>query len=57
MVKGDSMLVINQMFGTWKIKGGLYAPLAKKASELLSRFMNIQGEWIACERNEVADDL
>ena len=57
MVKGDSMLVINQMFGTWKIKNGLYAPLAKKASELLSVFTNIQGEWIARDRNDVADGL
>ena len=57
MVKGDSMLVINQMFGTWKIKNGLYAPLAKKARDLLSRFTKIQGEWIARDRNEVADGL
>ena len=57
VVKGDSMLVINQMFGAWKIKNGLYAPLAKKASDLLARFTNIKGEWVARDRNEVADGL
>jgi ribonuclease HI len=57
VVKGDSMLVINQMFGTWKIKNGLYAPLAKKANELLSRFIDIKGEWIPRDLNDVADEL
>src|SRR5262249_55830196 len=57
LVKGDSALVINQTFGSWKIKNGLYAPLAKKAKELLSRFTKIQGEWIARDRNDVADGL
>ena len=57
VVKGDSMLVINQMFGSWKIKSGLYAPLAKKASELLSRFIDIKGEWIPRDLNDVADEL
>ena len=57
VVKGDSMLVMNQMFGTWKIKNGLYAPLAKKASELRSRFIDIKGEWIPRDLNDVADEL
>jgi ribonuclease HI len=57
VVKGDSMLVINQMFGTWKIKNGLYAPLANKASELLTRFTNTRGEWISRDLNDVADAL
>lgn len=33
LVKGDSRLVINQMFGTWKIKEGLYIELAHRARE------------------------
>ena len=57
VVKGDSMLVINQMFGSWKIKSGLYAPLAEKACELLSQFTNSRGEWIPRDRNDVADRL
>jgi hypothetical protein len=43
------------MFGAWKIKNSLYAPLPKKASDLLTRLTNIKGEWIAL--NEVADRL
>ena len=57
VVKGDSMLVINQMFGTWKIKNGLYTPLAKQARELLGGFTTIKGEWIQRDRNDVADGL
>ena len=44
VVKGDSLLAIQQMFGSWKIKNGLYAPLAEKARELLSQFTNSRAE-------------
>jgi len=57
IVRGDSMLVIEQMFGKWKIKKGEYVPLALKARELLKPFTNIQGQWIRREHNEVADGL
>ena len=57
VVKGDSKLAINQMFGTWKIKGGLYIELAHQTRELLSLFTKMQGEWISRDRNEVADRL
>ena len=57
VVKGDSMLVTNQMFGSWKIKSGFYAALAEKARELLSQFTNSRGEWIPRDRNDVADRL
>jgi ribonuclease HI len=56
-VYGDSALVINQVFGTWRIKKGLYAPLAHKAHELLEAFDRVQGQWISRERNTVADLL
>jgi hypothetical protein len=56
-VYGDSQLVIQQMFGTWRIKKGLYIPFAYRARELLSQFTNIQGEWIQRDRNHVADRL
>jgi ribonuclease HI len=57
IVKGDSKLVIEQMFGTWKIKNGRYTELAYRARELLARFTNIQGEWISRDLNDVADAL
>src|SRR5712671_4081545 len=40
-VRGDSKLVIEQMFGVWRIKGGAYVPLAKKAGELIQQFRNL----------------
>src|SRR5262245_36437020 len=55
VAKGDSMLVINQMFGSWKIKEGLYIELAHQTHELLTRFTNIQGQWISRGLNDVAD--
>jgi ribonuclease HI len=56
-ILGDSNLVIQQMFGSWKIKKGLYAPLAYKARDLLTRFTNIRGEWIPRDLNDVTDRL
>jgi ribonuclease HI len=57
LIRGDSMLVINQMFGDWKIKKGLYAPLAYEARKLVAQFRNIRGEWIRRQENGVADEL
>src|SRR6266853_6496181 len=36
IIRGDSMLVIKQMTKRWRIKNGLYVPLAKEALYLLS---------------------
>lgn len=54
---GDSKLVIQQMFGTWRIKQGLYVGLALECRELLKRFPYIRGRWIPREENTVADEL
>jgi hypothetical protein len=37
LVHGDSQLVINQMFGRWRIKGGCYADLAREAKTWRAR--------------------
>ena len=57
LVYGDSNLVIQQMFGTWKMRGGFYIPVALKCVELLKRFRDIKGEWIPREKNGIADEL
>ena len=57
IVMGDSSLVLNQMFGTWALKGGTYFPLAQKALKLLPKFSDIMGEWIPREHNTDADEL
>jgi ribonuclease HI len=57
MVYGDSRLVIQQMFGRWNIKSGVYVPYALKAKELRQSFSNLSGQWIKREKNTVADEL
>ncbi len=57
IVRGDSKLVIEQMFGTWRIKQGLYLPLAFEAQELLKQFPKINGKWIPRDENDVCDKL
>lgn len=58
---GDSKLVIEQLFGTWRMKGGFYIPYAndcvKKLQHLKSRNMTITGIWIRREQNSYADEL
>jgi ribonuclease HI len=57
IVRGDSQLVINQMFGSWRIKKGAYVEAAQQARKKLRKFTKVRGEWIRRERNELADSL
>jgi len=57
IIKGDSKLVIEQMFGYWQIRKGLYLPFAYKAKKLLENFKKIDGQWIPREENEICDKL
>lgn len=62
MIYGDSMLVVNQLNGTWRVKGGLYTPFYEKAKELFIRQKelrnrNLSLRWIPREENAEADDL
>lgn len=57
IIKGDSKLVINQMFGTWKIKQGLYKPIAVQCLAKLKHLTNITGKWIPREDNHLCDQL
>ena len=54
---GDSQLVIKQMFGRWRIKGGCYVELPREAKLLLRQFQIITGKWVPRERNSAADEL
>jgi len=63
-IYGDSKLVIEQMFGKWKIHGvdsnkpkGLYADHAVVAREKLKQFSRTKGFWIPREENSLADEL
>ena len=59
MVYSDSKLVIEQTWGKpkWKMRQGLYIPIAKQCREYLAVFPNITGTWIPREQNEEADRL
>lgn len=57
LVKSDSQLLVNQLNGLWKIRGGLYYPIYKKVSNILKNFPNIKFVWIPREQNLEADML
>lgn len=54
-VEGDSKLVIEQVFGSWKCKNNNMILLNKEAQELKKHFMQIRGRWISREENKDAD--
>jgi ribonuclease HI len=56
-VYGDSKLIINQASGTWKVKAGELAPLAKQARELIAKFDSCELTWIPREENAACDAL
>jgi ribonuclease HI/probable phosphoglycerate mutase len=57
IVRGDSQLVIKQMWGTWAMNGGLYIKTALECRDLLKQFPAISGEWVPREKNALADYL
>lgn len=54
IIHGDSMLVIQQMAGEWRVKGGTYIDEYKKCAGLP---INATYVWIPRERNDRADEL
>jgi len=54
-VRMDSLLVVQQMNGRWKIKHPGLKPLALRAGELLARFPRRTIEHVPRERNTLAD--
>ncbi len=56
-VQMDSMLVVRQMRGEWKVKHPDMRPLAAQAAALVRRFGSVSFEWIPRERNGHADRL
>lgn len=45
VVRGDSMLVINQLLGSWKVKNIELQPLHRRAADLLRKFARRQLVW------------
>ena len=56
-IMGDSMLVVKQMNGKWRIKSGYYYTQAIIARDKFLQFTNTTIEWIPREQNGVADEL
>lgn len=56
-VEGDSLLVINQMKGTYKCKSSNLIELYEKAKELETHFNKIEYEHIFRNQNKRADQL
>lgn len=57
LVKGDSLLVVNQINGAWKTKHAALRPLRARAEELLALFETWRVEWIPRKENRRADAL
>lgn len=55
LFKGDSMLVVRQISGFWRIKKGFYVSHALENKELMKSFPNSKIEWIPREENSEAD--
>ncbi len=56
-VFSDSTLLVNQMSGKWKFKGGTYGEKYLMAKELAASFPRLGFEWVPRERNSEADEL
>jgi len=60
-INGDSILVINQLNGKWRIRKGLCLSTAIEAKELFARLRELGWQinlcWIPRERNEECDKL
>ena len=57
LIRGDSKMVINQMWGTWNVNKGHYLPYADKCEKLRIEFEDLTGEWVPREQNSYADSL
>jgi ribonuclease HI len=56
-VEGDSKLVMEQVFGTWKCEHKNMVPLQNEVKQLKKQFPSIYGRWIPREQNTEADRL
>jgi probable phosphoglycerate mutase len=56
-VRMDSMLVVQQMRGAWKIKNAGLRPLAREAAELVRKLPKVTFTHVPRERNVDADRL
>jgi ribonuclease HI len=56
-VRADSMLVVQQLRGAWKVKQEHLRPLFQRARELLAQYDDVQLEHVPRDENTDADAL
>ena len=56
-VRADSLLVVNQQKGLWKVKNAALRPLSEVAARLARDFEKVVWEHVPRERNRHADAL
>jgi ribonuclease HI len=56
-VRADSLLVVNQQKGLWKVKNAALRPLSEEAARLARGFERVTWEHVPRERNRRADAL
>lgn len=54
---GDSMLVVNQLTGKWKVHSDNIKPLFNKANKLLKSFEFVTLKHVKRDKNKLADAL
>jgi ribonuclease HI len=57
IIKGDSQLVIYQIKGKYKVKAIKIIPLYQQVMTLISKFNDVDIEWVPREENSEADKL
>lgn len=57
LIEGDSMLIIKQVIGEWKVKDAILKNLKEKVDRLLNNFSYVAIRHIPREFNSHADDL
>ena len=53
----DSMLVVNQINGAWKVKHQELAPVYQAAKDLISKFEKVEIAYVPRAMNSLADSL
>jgi ribonuclease HI len=57
VMRADSLLVVSQLNGNYKVRNARMKPLYEKVTELVNRFKNFSIEYIPRELNMEADKL
>jgi ribonuclease HI len=57
LVRTDSLLVVKQINGDWRVWAEHLIPLHETVMELRRHFAQVGFQWVPCEKNEEADAL